>query len=66
MGSPWTPTHQDSDRMGFPLGELRKGMRRPNRIARDKGDISHPNWSGFCIRRDLIARGRALMQWGGG
>jgi len=42
MVPPWTPTHQDSDRMGFPLGELRKGMRRPNRIARDKGDISHP------------------------
>ncbi len=31
-------------------------MRRPNRIARDKGDLPHPNCAGFCIRRDLIAR----------
>ncbi len=44
--------HLDAGGTGVPsirfcFGEW-KGMRRPNRIARDKGDLPHPNCSGLC------------------
>lgn len=66
MGPPtWTLTHQDSDRMGFPLGELRKRMRRPNRIARDKGDIPHPILLWILHQKGLNckSKGSDAMGW---
>jgi len=39
-------------------------MRRPNRIARDKGDLLHPTCPGLWGTRDLMARG--LVEEGAG
>ena len=52
----WTSTHRDSDRWRFCFESRRKGMRRPNHTEGEiKGDLPHPNCSGLCNRRDLIA-----------
>jgi len=41
----WTPVE-----VGFRFGEW-KGMRRPNRIARDKGDLPHPDCADYAAER---------------